>query len=362
MPVPDYYEILGVPRRAKLTDITRAHKRWVAEFKKESTAPDPRREALLLEAFEVLSDEQRRDAFDAELAAFEREIGRKKNKPPVAVIAAGVLVAAAGAAFFMLRSSGPAAPKARTTEALQMAMSGSVSPLVSYDISGKSTPAGLAFVIEDKVMVGNCQGLAPGASLVVSTGKRTVPARVTMADDALGLCKIHTDGYVGEPLAVNSTPPAVGANVFSATIDAKGELGIRETKVTKVVDEGKGKAIQAAITTQPGGNGAPLLDAQGKVVAVATLQADGSTLHRVIPAGWLAENRPRIEEAKPYQDAGTATAAPGTAVEPGAAAVLGQKPANWDEMGPDERDQWERGQAEIQRRRGAIGRAVSGKK
>ncbi|QJR11384.1 hypothetical protein DSM104443_02459 [Usitatibacter rugosus] len=366
MPVPDYYEILGVPRRAKLTDITRAHKRWVAEFKKESTAPDPRREALLLEAFETLSDEHRRDAYDAELAAFEREIGRKKNKPPVAAIAAGVLVVAAGAAFFGFRSSGPPAPTASTTESLQMAMSGSVSPLLSYDISGKSTPAGLAFVIEDKVMVGNCQGLAPGALLVVNVGKgRTIPARVTIADDALGLCKILTDGYVGQPLSVNSTPPAVGANVFSAVMDAKGELGIRETKVTKVVDEGKGKAIQAAITTQPGGNGAPLLDAQGKVVAVATLQADGSTLHRVIPAGWLAENRPQLAEPKPYQDSGGAAKATGTAgatTDQGAANLLGQKPANWEEMGPDEREQWERGQAEIQRRQGAIIKGMGGKK
>jgi len=358
---PDYYEVLGIPRNAKRTDVTRAYNRWAADFKKEATPPDPRREALLKEAYEVLVDDDRRDAYDAELARSSSP-GRK-GKAPVAAIAGVVLLAVAGgAAFFMLRSPSPAGPKARTTESLQMAMSGSVSHLVSYDISGKSTPAGLAFVIEDKVMVGNCQGLAPGALLVVNVGKRTVPARVTMADDALGLCKILTDGYVGEPLSVNSTPPAVGANVFSAVIDAKGELGIRETKVTKVVDEGKGKAIQAAITPQPGGNGAPLLDAQGKVVAVATMQADGSTLHRVIPSGWLAENRPQLAVPKPYQDSGAPAAAPGATAEQGPTNVLGQKPANWEEMGPDEREQWERGQAEIRRRTNVIGNAVGGKK
>lgn len=363
MAVPDYYEILGVPRRAKLTDITRAHRRWVGEFKKESTAPDPRREALLLEAFEILSDEQRRDAYDAELAAFEREIGRKKNKPPVAAIAAGVVVVAAIGGYFAFGSRQPAGPKPRTAEDIQMTTSGSVSPLFTYDISGKSAPAGLGFVIADKVMVANCQQLAPGAQLMVNVGaSRQVAARVTQFDEKLGLCKIATDGYTGEPLGVNTTPPAPGARVFAAVVGPKGEVSLREVTVSKVVEDAAGKALEATVPAQANGHGAPLLDAQGKVVAVATQQGDGKIVHRVVPAAWLAENRPQIQEPKPYQDAGKPAETASAEEDPAAAMLSGKKPANWDEMGPDEREQWERGQAEIQRRQGAIIKGLGSKK
>ncbi|QJR15391.1 S1 family peptidase [Usitatibacter palustris] len=301
----DYYEVLGIPRNAKLTDVHRAYNRWVAEFKKETTPPDPRRESLLKEALEVLSDDDRRDAYDKELAAANRAATTKKALTPAGVAGGLVALAAVGGiAFFLTRPSGPPPQKARGTEEIRTAMQGAVSPLVSFDMSGKTTPMGLAFVIEDKVMVANCQALAPGAQLAVSTGTKQVPARVTQTDEALGLCKLLTDGYVGEPVAVNSTPPAVGAKVFGATLGAKGEIGFKEAAVTKVVDEGGGKAIESSMPTQPGGYGAPLLDAQGKVVAVATLKPDGTQLYRVVPAGWLAENRPKIEEARPYQGSG----------------------------------------------------------
>ncbi|QJR15390.1 DnaJ domain-containing protein [Usitatibacter palustris] len=296
----DYYEVLGIPRNAKLTDVHRAYNRWVAEFKKDTTPPDPRREALLKEALEVLSDDDRRDAYDKEFAAANRAATAKKVITPGAVVAGLVAVTAVGAiAFVVTRPSGPAVPKARGTEEIRQAVQGAVSPLVAFDMSGKTTPMGVAFVIEDKVMVANCQALAPGAQLAVSTGTKQVPARVTVADEKLGLCKLLTDGYVGEPLSVNSTPPAVGAKVFGTTVGPKGEIGFKEAAVTKVVDEGDSKAIESSMPTQPGGYGAPLLDAGGKVIAVATLKPDGTQLYRVVPPGWLAENRPRPAEPPP---------------------------------------------------------------
>jgi len=362
--LPDYYEVLGVSRNAKLTDINRAYGRWVGEFKKESTPPDPRREALLREAHETLSDEQRRDAYDREFAAERAERKGPSGAPVKAIAAVAIVGAVAVGGFFLFRTSSPAGPRERTAEELLAAMSGSVSPLHAYDISGKSTPAGMAFVIEDKVMVANCPQLQPGAQLMVNLGgSRSVAARITLSNEKLGLCKLLTDTYVGEPLRVNTTPPAAGSKIFAAGIGSKGEVELRPATVTKVVDDAAGKAVQAAVPVQAQSNGSPLLDVHGRVVAVATLQPDGKLLHRVVPAAWLAENRPQIQEAKPYQDTGTtATASGSAATEPGAAMVLGQKPSNWDEMGPDEREQWERGQAEIQRRQGAILKGMGGKK
>lgn len=45
MPAPkqNYYDALGVPRTAKLTDIGRAYNRHKADLQKEHAAPDPKR-------------------------------------------------------------------------------------------------------------------------------------------------------------------------------------------------------------------------------------------------------------------------------------------------------------------------------
>lgn len=311
MPGPtSYYEALGVERDATTAEIQAAYNRWVGEFKKATTPPDPRREAMLDDALEVLSDPQRRRAYDAELAeAGRRSRAGRKSASPLAIAGVALVVVAAGA-WFAFRSIAPTGPKARTAEELLVTMSGSVSALVAYDISGKSTPAGLAFVIEDKVMVASCGQLQPGVQLMVAVGKRAVPARVSVADDKLGLCKILTDSYVGEPLKVAAAPPAVGAKLFAATVDAKGEVGLKPATVSKVVDGSPSPAIEASGSTA---HGAPLLDGQGKVVAVAALQPDGKLVHRVVPAVWLAENRPRVEEARPYQGGPSVTPGSGSA-------------------------------------------------
>ena len=61
------YEALGVPEDARGPEITKAYNRLVEEFGKVTTAPDPRREALMRTAYETLLDPARRAEYDASL-------------------------------------------------------------------------------------------------------------------------------------------------------------------------------------------------------------------------------------------------------------------------------------------------------
>ncbi|HEX7403994.1 MAG TPA: DnaJ domain-containing protein, partial [Usitatibacter sp.] len=63
-----HYEVLGVPRDAKVTDIVRAYKRIRANQDKETAAPDARLLAVAKAAYDTLSDPDRRDEYDRSLA------------------------------------------------------------------------------------------------------------------------------------------------------------------------------------------------------------------------------------------------------------------------------------------------------
>jgi curved DNA-binding protein CbpA len=69
---PTHYEILGVPRDATAADLTAARNRLARRFHPDRHPDDVRRATLQLQAvnaaYEVLSDAQRRHAYDRALA------------------------------------------------------------------------------------------------------------------------------------------------------------------------------------------------------------------------------------------------------------------------------------------------------
>ena len=103
------YDVLGLLRNATPDAVERAYQRQKAEMQKDAAPADPRHVALLHEAYEVLSDPQRRAAYDASLRT-RKFLGIHAEVPPRtkwAAIAAG-LAAAAIALYFVLRPpSGP---------------------------------------------------------------------------------------------------------------------------------------------------------------------------------------------------------------------------------------------------------------
>jgi hypothetical protein len=287
MTIPTLYEVLGVARNAKNTDIGRAYNRLVREYQKETAPPDAKRDARLREAFETLTDADRRDAYDATLV-----VKRAKSGGKLAVVAAVLAVAIGGGGFYFAeRAAAPKEVPGRASHEILADASRSVGRLQSIDVSGRATPVGLAFAIEEGVMAGTCAGVTPGAQLTVIMSARNASARLTTADAELGLCKIAVDGAGSWPLAISGAEPRAGDKVYAPKVSATGEVALSEGTVKRVVAEPKGRVIEVTMATSPEQGGGPLLDRYGRVVGVASV--DGR--HMAFPAGWAAPDRTRAK-------------------------------------------------------------------
>jgi hypothetical protein len=284
------YDALGVPPDARPIDIVRAYEQLVAEFDKDTTPPDPRREARIREAFNVLSDAQRRAEYDR-LREVPPPPAFDRRKAAVLGGIAAAIVAAVGYLAFG-RSPAPAKPS-RTVAEIRADLVTSLGRVQGIDISGKATPTGFAFTIANGVMATTCDGLASGAQVVVTIGARPVPARVSASDEALGLCKLAVDGAGSWPLPTGGAEPKPGDTVYAAGLSEAGEVVLVEGKVKRVFAGAQARFVEAAVPVAAGMGGRPLLDLQGRVVAVATAsQPGGDARHVGVPAGWAAQSAP----------------------------------------------------------------------
>ena len=281
-----HYDVLGVPRDAKLTEITRAYNRHKAEVTREDAPPDLKRETLIREAYETLADETKRDAYDRSLVAPDRRV-RSRTR---AIVIGAVGVTIAGAALVFLRPKGDAPVKPRATQEILNDASISVGELQAIDMSGKSTSAGLAFAIGEDVLVGTCRDVTPASQVVVNIAARQATARVLAVDDQLGLCRLLARGVGSRPLDAARTDPKAGDLVYATRLDPAGKVVLAQGTVKRVLFE-PSKVIESAAE---GPSGGPLLDTQGQVVGVAT----GSGGRYIpLPPAWVTEARqPFVEE------------------------------------------------------------------
>ena len=306
------YDVLGVPRDAADRDIARAYRRVKAELESDRTAPDPRRTALLREAYEVLSDPQRRDAYDESLRG-PKFLGIPGGHAPRRrwAIAIGVIAAIlAGAWYYVARDPEPVGvlhPANDAAQQVHTAASLAIGRVHRIDISGRDTPLGLAIAVEEGVMVTPCEGLTPGAQIVVKIPPRSIPGQILQADEAVGLCRLTMHAGGSWPLPLTSVDPRPADRVYAAHLNAKGEVVLRETKVQRVVPGGASKVVEIAKLTSPPPDGAPLIDVHGRVFAVAK-----GGQHAMLPAAWVEQVQPSAPRAKP--------AAPKSEEEPAAEA------------------------------------------
>lgn len=286
-PVPrTLYDALGVDRDARLAEIRRAHDRLVAEFDLDTTPPDARREALIREAFAVLSDPQRRADYDRSLETSAAAPPAPGGRKAIAVGAVAVVVVVALAAWlFGGRSPAPTVAAKPVAEIVAEA-SRSVGRMQAFELSGNPVATGVAFAVAPGMMATACQGLAPGAQVVVRIGSRDVPARMDVADETLGLCRLAVDGAGSWPLPSGPVPKA-GDKVYAVGLSGAGEVQLAEAQVKRVSSEGGRSVVDAGIAVPAGHGGRPLLDAGGRIVAAAvTPPGGGAAVHVVIPQGW----------------------------------------------------------------------------
>ena len=152
-------------------------------------------------------------------------------------------------------------------------------------------------------MVTSCHRLAPGSQLLVTMLGRKVPATVRSTDEASGLCQLTAPDTGTWPLAFTGVAPQPGERVFSAGIDAKGQVALREGTVKRIVTGPAGKVVETTLDLPRDAAGAPLFDTQGRVVAVALVGDDGRARQVIPPAAWLGPVTARSASSQAAEEA-----------------------------------------------------------
>ena len=280
---PTHYEILGLKPDAKHTEVGLAYNRRLSAAKREDAPPDKNGEMVLRQAYEILSDLDRRAEYDRELLAakLKPSFGKKQG----AIAAGFVVLVVAGITWYILKREADIAAKLQglTPAEIVAATTPAVGRLMTTDMAGRSTPIGVAFAIDAGVMVASCDGIEPNQQLTVFMNPRVVPARLTMTDEGRGLCRLEVAGAGSWPIPVAPVDARAGDIVYATTVNAVGEVVLKEGRVKSVVRKGPVATLDATIG--PIMSGAPLLDTHGRVVGVVTT-AGGGQHHMVLPKAW----------------------------------------------------------------------------
>lgn len=331
-PKKTLYQILGVSRDATAVEIGLAHEMRSAEMQRVVPS-DPSGVALVQQAYEILSNPDRRTAYDASLAAAAERTAAAQQAPPdldaeggdedearKRKIRLGGMIG--GMALIMLvlflafrpkapapppvepvaeaaKPAPPPPPKLRTSGEILADASTSSGQLLSYSMSGVATPVGLALAIDQGgQMVTTCHGIPAGTKLVVKVAAQLHPADLNITDEELDLCRLSVTGFTTPPLKLAAEDAKAGDKIFAVGMNAKGELEAAEGKVNQLRATPGGKVLEVSVPIASTGSGGGIFNEQGQLVGIATAPHPyGAGLHIALPASWIAQMRSRTTPA-----------------------------------------------------------------
>ena len=291
------YDVLGLTMDAKQSDIVRVYRRLTAEMQGEAAAPNPRRAALIHEAYEVLSDPQSRQAYDKSLRTAKFRGDRGPAPGHTWGVVAAIAVVGLGALYYFTLGRAPEGRgqvAAMSLQEIQAAAAVSVGRVNRVEMSGSRAILAAAVAIEEGVMMAPCEGIDPAAQIVVRIPPRDISAQLKHADAAAGLCKLAVSGGGSWPLATTSTVPRPGDKVYAANLNAAGEVVVTAGEVRKIGRGPKGDVIESTARAGTPVDGTPLLDHQGRVVAIAM-----GGQHTVLPRAWIGADVPMARRPPP---------------------------------------------------------------
>lgn len=349
------YQILGVERGASEDEIAAAYTERLAKIEGMGAASyDPNALALLRQANEILSDPNRRSAYDASISA-------RNVRTPIAadwvpeptfpqvwgkwVVVAFVVIGLG--AWWATRSKSPPLPKAekaqkagpppvisltipanpesaqrldqsnnpidattatsptersvtsataeRSAENVFAEVAPSIALVNVLDGSGRTIGMGSGVVIENGVVLTNCHVAQRGTTLAVKFGEKSMPATIQLADEAFDLCRLNVPELSAPTVVIGSvTSLRTGQRVYAIGAPVGLELTISEGIVSALREVDDGTVIQTTAPISPGSSGGGLFDVSGRLVGIMTFQHRyGQNLNFALPADWIGQMRAR---------------------------------------------------------------------
>ena len=288
------YEVLGVARNAKITDIGRAYNRIKSDLQKETSAPNPRLAAMAKVAYETLSDPDRRAEYDATLggAILPKRAAKKGRRSTVIAASVVALIAVAGAGYYVfLGPSGSGerqGEKALSPQEIVRAVAPHLGRVQGALMSGEMRDLGTAVATSENEMVTTCRGMAAGMVLTVRSGELTSKAELARSSEGLDICTLTVKG-AGAGIKIRPGAPGPQEKIQAIFVNANGQPEARQVSVARAIKEATGAAYELKAGV-PLPNGAAAFDSQARLVGiVVTPHSFGEGLVVALGAARIAQ-------------------------------------------------------------------------
>ncbi|HEU0203349.1 MAG TPA: trypsin-like peptidase domain-containing protein [Burkholderiaceae bacterium] len=331
------YQILGVATDATKQEIAAAYER----AQQNGQLDGDRNAALFLrEAYQILSNDAQRAAYDASLARAAAPATLQMSRDDsVAEEASGrwlkwvaaIVVIAVAIAWWQSRKPAPrtatpppvvtevadgvspqrstaeSAPapatvrtQTRSAEEIFEQLAGSVARVHVLDGAGLTVGSGSGVVIGLETVITNCHVAARAAQLAVKIGAQTRSAVVSQADEELDLCRLHVAGLSAAAVDIGTVASLrTGQKVFTIGAPQGLELTISEGIVSALREVQSGTVIQTTAPISPGSSGGGLFNSAGQLVGITTFQHRyGQNLNFALPADWIHQMQSRTTTAQ----------------------------------------------------------------
>jgi S1-C subfamily serine protease len=331
------YQILGVPPDASREQIAAAY-RTALGAGRSAGHPDPNA-TFLRDAYQILSNDAHRAAYDASLARAQRGSGaavpvvdeRGKAAWVPWLVAALLLVGGVTAWQWRKAPVQPAArdtvsvaekeeprseptetaapaparstetapavvqTRPRTAEEIFVQLAPSVARVIVLDGAGVPIGSGSGVVIDREAVITNCHVAIRARQLSVRIGNETSPATVSMADEQFDLCRLYVPGLRAPAVEMGGVGSLrTGQKVFTIGAPQGLDLTISEGIVSSLREVPEGTVIQTTAPISPGSSGGGLFNGAGQLVGITTFQHRyGQNLNFALPADWIARMQAR---------------------------------------------------------------------
>ena len=344
------YDILGVGRDASPEELAAAYQSRLAALE-GAASQDPTALNLVREAHQLLSNPNRRAAYDASLAArAAREASAARGEPEDAAddeappfewrrwaLGVGAVVVIATGVWWKTRSAPPPktiaappvvlvqpaepapaesaeplpasapapagqaapAPAASPAEEIFARVSPSVVRVNVMDGSGRMVAFGSGVVIDRGAVITNCHVLRHGVNINVKLGNAVRTADVQVSDEELDLCRLNVSGLDAPAVTIGSVKQLrTGQRVYAIGAPQGLDLTISEGIVSSLREVSGGTVIQTTAPISAGSSGGGLFDLSGQLVGIMTFQHRyGQNLNFALPADWIADMQTRRASA-----------------------------------------------------------------